>query len=101
MIALLARKLALTLFLADRLMFGLSSLYVKLIGGAVAALMLLGLILGLKHYKHSGRRVAAKARGHLSDDAHRFRQSQAQVRRSSAANPVHGRSDRHADHGHT
>jgi hypothetical protein len=33
-------------------MFGLSSLYVKLIGGAVAALMLLGLILGLKHYKH-------------------------------------------------
>lgn len=33
-------------------MFGLSSLYVKLIGGAVAALMLLSLILGLKHYKH-------------------------------------------------
>jgi hypothetical protein len=32
-------------------MFGLSSLYVKLIGGAIAALMLLGLILGLKHYK--------------------------------------------------
>jgi hypothetical protein len=30
---------------------GLSSLYVKLIGGAVAALLLLGLILGLKHYK--------------------------------------------------
>jgi hypothetical protein len=30
----------------------LSGLYVKLIGGAVAALMLLGLVLGLKHYKH-------------------------------------------------
>jgi hypothetical protein len=29
----------------------MSSLYIKLIGGAVAALMLLGLILGLKHYK--------------------------------------------------
>lgn len=29
----------------------MSGLYVKLIGGAVAALMLLGLILGLKHYK--------------------------------------------------
>jgi hypothetical protein len=32
-------------------MFGLSSLYIKLIGGVVAALLLLGLVLGLKHYK--------------------------------------------------
>lgn len=41
-------------------MFGLSSLYVKLIGGAVAALMLLGLILGLKHYKHLAEERGAK-----------------------------------------
>lgn len=33
-------------------MLGLSSLYVKLIGGAIVALALLGLFLGLKHYKH-------------------------------------------------
>lgn len=32
-------------------MFGLSSLYVKLIGGALAALVVLGLFFGLKHYK--------------------------------------------------
>jgi hypothetical protein len=32
-------------------MFGLSSLYVKLIGGLLAALVVLGLVLGLRHYK--------------------------------------------------
>jgi hypothetical protein len=33
-------------------MFGFSSLSLKVAGGVIAALMLLGLILGLKHYKH-------------------------------------------------
>jgi hypothetical protein len=41
-------------------MFGLSSLYVKLIGGAIAALVVLGLILGLKHYKHLAEDRGAK-----------------------------------------
>jgi hypothetical protein len=41
-------------------MFGLSSLYVKLIGGAIAALVLLGLILGLTHYKHVAEDRGAK-----------------------------------------
>jgi hypothetical protein len=64
-------------------MFGLSSLYVKLIGGAVAALMLLGLILGLKHYKHwptagvkasrSSARRRAPLRAIRSSSAAKFR----------------------------
>lgn len=33
-------------------MFGLSSLYVKLLGGLAVALMVLSLFLGLRHYKH-------------------------------------------------
>jgi hypothetical protein len=41
-------------------MFGLSSLYVKLIGGAIAALVLLGLVLGLRHYKHVADERGAK-----------------------------------------
>lgn len=41
-------------------MFGLSSLYVKLIGGVVAALAVLGLVLGLRHYKSVAEERGAK-----------------------------------------
>lgn len=41
-------------------MFGLSSLYTKLLGGLAAALIVLGLVLGLRHYRNLANDRGAK-----------------------------------------